>query len=197
MFELFIIIIVLFTVLKIASMILIGIGSHQEKKQVQGGFEGFLTRKNITNYQYIFTADNKYLVHDRGNQKFWIYSGKVVGRKYESIKEVELKIDDTVTYQSSLGSAVGRAIVGGVVAGGVGAVIGGVTGKKTGKKVVHSIELIISYRNNNSTSANRAPYSKVSFLNSEQGVDVVSDQFKRAEEEAVYWSNLISSVIVD
>ena len=58
-------------------------------------------------------------------------NGGAIGMWYEDILNVELVIDDSVAYQSSLSSATGREIV-----GGAGAIIGGVTRKKNNRKVV-------------------------------------------------------------
>ncbi|WP_436665643.1 hypothetical protein, partial [Bacillus cereus] len=112
-----------------------------------------------------------------------------VSRGYGRITDIELSIDDSVAFQSSLSSATGRAIAGGVLAGGVGAIIGGVTGRKNGKKIVHRITLTISFNTPD------RPYARVTFLDNQQGVDIYSDEYKRAEEDALYWSKLISSLM--
>ncbi|MEX3625079.1 hypothetical protein [Viridibacillus arvi] len=187
MFAFFIVICVIVFFGAMASGILGGIGNLLERKGVKGGLQGFLQEQGITNYEYQYTADNQYIVHDKGNKMFWIYGNGFVGRGYETITDVKLSIDDSVAYQSSISSAVGRAVVGGVLLGGVGAVIGGVTGKKNGKKIVHKVDLILSFNTPDT------PYKKVSFMQEEKGVDVFSDQYKTAEEDGLYWSNLIAS----
>lgn len=173
--------------LGLLGVILQGVGGMMERKSVKNGFEPFLQQQNINRYEYEYTAGNEYIIHDKTHDMFWVYDGGHVGRQYGSITNVELVIDDTVAYKRSMSSTVGRAVVGGVLAGGVGAIIGGITGKQNGKKIVHRVELILSF----STPQN--PYRKVTFLNEEQGVDIYSDTYKRAEQSGLYWSNLISS----
>ena len=171
-------------------LILLGIGNAQEKNSTEENFKELLQAKGIEDYHAEYTKGNEYIIHDKTNGAFWIcHHQGATGRYYEHISKVELVIDDSLAYESSIGSAVGRAVVGGVLAGGVGAVIGGVTGKKNGSKVVHKIEMIISY----TTPDN--PYGRVTFLSDKDGVDIFSDEYKRAEDSGLYWSNLISSYI--
>ncbi|WP_139785622.1 hypothetical protein [Cytobacillus gottheilii] len=122
-------------ILSIIGSIIGAIISATERKKVKDGLNVFLKEHSIVDYygEY-YSAGNHFIIHDRSNGMFCVYGDGYNGRYYHEITKVELVIDDTVAYQSSLSSAVGRAVVGGVLAGGVGAVIGGVTGKKMVRK---------------------------------------------------------------
>ncbi|PFU30955.1 hypothetical protein COK80_09125 [Bacillus anthracis] len=176
--------------LTIVKVILEVIGGVQDGNYVKNTFNQLLREKNIRNYQYVRTAGNQILIDDKDRDVLYVIHEKGwVSRGYERITDIELSIDDSVAFQSSLSSATGRAIVGGVLAGGVGAIIGGVTGKKNGQKVVHRISLTISFN-----TPDRS-YVRVIFLDNKHGVDIYSDEYKRAEEDALYWSKLISSLM--
>lgn len=190
MFGFFVFMIGLVFVLTIIKTILEVIVGVKDRDYVKNTFNQLLKEKNITNYQYVRTAGNQILIDDKDRDILYVIHDKGwVSRGYGRITDIELSIDDSVAFQSSLSSATGRAIVGGVLAGGVGAIIGGVTGRKNGKKIVHRITLTISFNTPDK------PYARVTFLDNRQGVDIYSDEYKRAEEDALYWSKLISSLM--
>lgn len=114
------------TIIKTILDVIVGV---KERDYVKNTFNQLLKEKNITNYQYIRTAGNQILIDDR-DILYVIHDKGWVSRGYGRITDIELSIDDSVAFQSSLSSATGRAIAGGVLAGGVGAIIGGVTGRK-------------------------------------------------------------------
>ncbi|WJE64682.1 hypothetical protein QRE63_01505 [Bacillus mycoides] len=177
-------------VLSFAAAILNGIVSLQDGNYVKKTFDQLLQEKNIITYQHIRTIGNQILIDDKDRDVLYVIHNKGwVSRSYSRVTDVELSIDDSIAFQSSLSSATGRVIVGGVLAGGVGAIIGGVTGKKNGKKVVHRITLTISFNTPD------IPYVRVTFLDNKQGVDIYSDQYEGAERDALYWSELISSLM--
>jgi len=41
------------------------------------------------------------------------------------------------------------------------------------------------------------PYVRVSFLDRQYGIDVFSDEYKDAEVSGLYWSKLISSLMLE
>lgn len=180
--------------MKLIAFCILGLFVYGIYKMISDGnkFKDFLKEQKITKCHYYHTnwGDGKYIIDDQNRDMLWIYKNKgYIGRGYSRITDVELVIDDSVAYKTSLASSAGRAVVGGVLVGGVGAIIGGVTGKKNGKKVVHKIELILSFDTPNN------PYAKVTFLDSKQGEDIFSSKYKEIYDKALYWSKLIESLM--
>ncbi len=163
------------------------IGKGKAKKTLKTVLE----QQNIVNYNWEQFEDGQILLHDKTYGSFYVIgsNGGAIGMWYIDILNVELIIDDSVAYQSSLSSATGRAIVGGVLAGGVGAIIGGVTGKKNSRKVVHRIEMILSFNSSD------YPYSRITLLDSEQGEEISGYTYEKAYERGLHWSRLVSSLM--
>lgn len=150
-----------------------------------------LQEEGIEDYNYEQFEDGHIIMHDRTYGRIWVVDsgGGYVATPYSDIADVELIIDDSTEYKSSLSSAAGRAIVGGVVAGGVGAIIGGVTGKKNGKKIVNKIELLISYHDYD------FPYSRITLLESQHGEKISDYTYENAYSQGLQWSRRLTSMM--
>lgn len=143
-------------------------------------------------YEWDQFADGQIILHDIDNRIFYFINHMNQTQcPYGAINDVELVIDDSVAYKSSLTSTAGRALVGGALAGGVGAVIGGVTGKKTGKKMVHRIELIVSF------NGDKFNYARFTLLNSSNGEDIFSYRYNERYELGLKWSKKISALSME
>ncbi|MEK4713545.1 hypothetical protein [Sporosarcina sp. FSL K6-5500] len=163
------------------------IGRGKAKKTL----ENVLVEHKIVDYYWEQFEDGQILLHDRTYGSFYVIgsNGGAIGMWYTNILNVELVIDDSVAYQSSLTSATGRAIVGDVLAGRVGAIIGGVTGKKNSRKVVHRVEMILSFNSSD------YPYSKITLLDSQQGEEISGYAYETAYAKGLQWSRRVSALL--
>lgn len=150
-----------------------------------------LEQHKIVNYNWEQFEDGQILLHDKTYGSFYVIgsNGGAIEMWYEDILNVELVIDDSVAYQSSLSRAAGRAIVGGVLSGGVGAIIGGVTGKKNDREVVHRIEMILSFNSSD------YPFSRITFLDSQQGEEISGYTYETAYAKGLQWSRRVSALL--
>lgn len=86
------------TIIKTILDVIVGV---KERDYVKNTFNQLLKEKNITNYQYIRTAGNQILIDDR-DILYVIHDKGWVSRGYGRITDIELSIDDSVAFQSSL-----------------------------------------------------------------------------------------------
>lgn len=155
------------------------IGRGKAKKTLKNVLE----QHKIVNYNWEQFEDGQILLHDKTYGSFYVIgsNGGAIGMWYEDILNVELVIDDSVAYQASLSSATGRAVVG--------AIIGGVTGKKNNRKVVHRIEIILSFNSSD------YPYSRITFLDSQQGEEILGYTYETAYAKGLQWSRRVSALM--
>ena len=180
---------VIFALMAVAYVVLHIYVAIHETFFKKSGFQKFIKDQGFKNYEAFRLEDGSYIVNDYDRGRIWIYNGNYSYQSWNNIRAVQLRVDDSTVFRTSVANTLGRAALGGIIAGGVGAVVGGLTGNRTGAKMVHRIDLIIAYNSSNT------PYHKITFLDRRNGVDIFSDDFRDAEEQALYWSNLIGSYL--
>ena len=175
----------------VVSVIVKEVSSSTGKGKAKDVLVQILNEHEIDNYSYEQFGDGQIILNDKNFGRIWVLNtdGGYSGFPYNSISDVELIVNDNITYESSLSSTTGRAIVGGVVAGGLGAIIGGATGKKNGKKTIDKIELIISYYDDNHS------YDLITLLESRYGEKLDEDSCESAYRQGLLWSKRITALI--
>ena len=83
------------------------IGRGKAKKTLKN----ILEQQKIVNYYWEQFEDGQILLHDKTYGSFYVIgsNGRAIGMWYEDMLNVELVIDDSVAYQSSLMNATGKS----------------------------------------------------------------------------------------
>lgn len=134
-----------------------GIDSFQEWKNDPERIEKSKLKKELKNYSPV-ESDN-FIFNEKTHQWSFKKKKKVVYPQ-DCLLSFEYKEDDYSLTKG--GSSIGKAVVGGALFGGVGAVVGGVTGKKKTKDKVKSMQLVVTFRENNKIKTETIHYSSSS-----------------------------------
>ncbi|MBD1379226.1 hypothetical protein [Metabacillus arenae] len=169
--------------------------SERQIKVINSKLNTIINELNLTKTHFFldFNQQNALLIDEKqskvavfknedNNYQPYVYS-------FNEIVQSEIKEDDSTVTKVDRGSQVGGVVVGGALLGGAGAIIGGLSGSKRNTKGVKSIELILT------CDDLIQPLHKITFLKSNDPLNVDNPIYKNLYDKALLWQNVFSVII--